>query len=149
MCLTILELPASQRDSNCIPCTKRIHYGTMYGPVTPYQWYPVPADGVLWVDRPASEKKWGKSIEGGAIHANGMKFSYPHEKNHKAYAFGVIAYGVRKDLCCSLLYIPELDTNPRGRRERMRQINLWLRQPKGPTNTEVKKLFRHFRPSVR
>lgn len=146
MCLIIETLPASQRDSNCVPCFKAydLHFGKA---VTPYQRAVIPLDGILTVGLPVKKRVWREEIHGGAIHAYCQRGYFNAADSVRAYAFGVIAYGHYADLACSLLYIPFLD-NTHRKDERMRQIRKWRRCEKGPTNREVKRLFPNFIPPI-
>lgn len=146
MCLIIETVPASMRDANCVPCYKIwTKIWDCQTPITPYRWTPIPRDGVL-ADKELTKKRLlNQEINGGAIHAKQKRENDTLRIISKAYAFGVIAYGSKwgNDLACSLLYIPRLDKSPQ-KAKRMKQIAIWKRANKGPTNSEVKRLFPNF-----
>jgi hypothetical protein len=146
MCLIIQTVPASMRDANCVPCYKLWEESWGGNPVTPYQRAIIPNDGVLLVRKVTTQKRLNDEIGGRAIHAKQRRAKKSYWVNiSKAYAFGVVAYGSKShnDLVCSLLYIPHLDKSGR-KTERIKQIGIWKRAHKGPTNSEVKRLFPNF-----
>ena len=136
------------RDANCVPCFKiwTINW-SREKPITPYQRKPIPSDGVLADRRLTRARQLNQEIRSGAIHAKQKrtKGKYTFNTISNAYAFGVIAYGSRidNDLASSLLYIPSLDKSP-DKAKRMKQIDIWMKADRGPTNSEVKRLFPKF-----
>lgn len=146
MCLIIQTVPASERDSNCVPCYKLWEINWDGKQVTPFQRTLIPSDGVLLVKKPTKRKHFEEKIEGSAIHAKQRREGYVSwMKISKAYAFGVIAYGskYKNNLACSLLYIPDLDQSEQ-KAKRMKQIKIWSPANKSPTNSQVKRLFPNF-----
>lgn len=146
MCLIIQTVPASERDANCVPCYKLWEISWAGNPITPFQRTLIPSDGVLLVKKPTKQKQFEEKIEGSAIHAKQRREESPNwMKISKAYAFGVIAYSSKyeNDLACSLLYIPDLDQSEQ-KAERIKQIKIWSRANKSPTNSQVKRLFPNF-----
>lgn len=156
MCLIIRYVPTSTRASNCVPCFKQYVKGPNVkgpNPRTPCQHTIIPSSGIL---QPQSWEKLDqdiliyKRIFGGSIHALQRTQPLPSWSDRaisEAYAFGVVAYGSRRDndLACSLLYIPDFDISKTRKKRRMEQIQKWLKFKEGPTDAQVKTLFPTFK----
>lgn len=167
MCLTVKEVPWSERQSNFVECWKMLGvsdgmwgWGTFY---TPYRWCSIPKTGILIPDNKMGvyDENYrqikietvedilnGYSLEGGFIHAfwnkgsaMGQVIGDPTRTYRKAYAFGVVAYGLH-DLACRLLYIPSLDEGLDDKKHiRTAAIERWSARRDRPTNEEVERVF--------